>query len=43
MPMQMNKAKYLSIAEALKSAILSGAYESHERFPGEDAAARRGS
>ena len=39
--MPKNAAKYLSIAEALKRDILAGKYEREERFPSEEALARR--
>lgn len=39
--MPANTAKYLTIAEALKRDILSGKYERDERFPSEEALARR--
>ena len=34
-------AKYLAVADTLKREILNGKYESHERFPSEEALARR--
>ncbi len=33
--------KYIAVADTLKREILSGKYESHERFPSEEALARR--
>ena len=39
--MKGNKAKYIAIASALRRSILSGHYETHVRFPSEEALARR--
>ncbi len=39
--MKTNASKYLAIADELKHDILSGKYNSHERFPSEEALARR--
>ena len=39
--MPRNTAKYLSITDALKRDILAGKYEREERFPSEEALARR--
>ena len=39
--MKEHTAKYLVVADTLKREILNGKYESHERFPSEEALARR--
>ena len=39
--MKKNGAKYITVAKTLKSEILSGKYEAHERFPSEGALVRR--
>ena len=39
--MKGNKAKYIAIAAALRKDILAGRYETHDRFPSEEALARR--
>ena len=39
--MTEHTAKYLAVADTLKREILNGKYESHERFPSEEALARR--
>ena len=39
--MTERSAKYLAVADTLKREILNGKYESHERFPSEEALARK--
>ena len=39
--MKEHTAKYLAVADTLKREILNGKYESNERFPSEEALARR--